>query len=170
MKKFKAFILVGLALLMIGGEPVFAQSKKEKKEQKQKEVKEMIDSGNFTINVDRALPQGGGSRNLTSAYSLQLKGDSAYSYLPYFGRAYTAPYGGGEGLRFEEPVTDYAVKYNKKGTANIEFEVKTVEDTYKYQIDVFNNGSASIHVQPINKQSISFHGNLNTAKELADRE
>ena len=40
----------------------------------------------------------GGSKHLTSDYSLEIRNDSVYSYLPYFGVAYNVPYGGGKGL------------------------------------------------------------------------
>ncbi len=165
MKKFKSFIIVALVLLIGGAQPIFAQSKKEKREQKEKEVKELLSSGNFSIEVNRALPMGGKSVNLTSPYSLEMRGDSAISYLPYFGRAYSVPYGGGDGLRFEEPIKNYTVTENKKGTTEIKFEVRTKEDNYTYNIDVFKNGSSTINVQPVNKQSITFHGNLVPKKE-----
>lgn len=165
MKTLKSFIIIGLALLIGGAQPMFAQSKKEKREQKEKEVMELLSSGNFSIDVDRALPMGGKSVNLTSPYSLELRGDSAISHLPYFGRAYSVPYGGGDGLRFEEPLQDYTVTQNKKGTTQIKFEVRTREDNYTYNIDVFKNGSSTINVQPVNRQSITFHGNLAPKKD-----
>lgn len=125
MKKFKIVFIVGLALLTGAGNTMFAQSKQEKKEQKEKEVKELLESGSFKIDVDRALPMSGSSVNLTSSYSLELRGDSAISHLPYFGRAYSVPYGGGDGLRFSKPITDKDIEFDDKGTADIKFEART---------------------------------------------
>lgn len=88
---------LGIALLCVG-QSLFAQSKQERKEQKEKAVKEIVDSDRIKIDVDRVVPMAGRSVNLTSPYSLEIHGDSILSYLPYFGRAYSAPYGGGEGL------------------------------------------------------------------------
>ena len=65
-------------------------------------VREIVDSGRIKIDVDRAVPMAGRSVNLTSPYSLEIHGDSILSYLPYFGRAYSAPYGGGEGLTLKK--------------------------------------------------------------------
>ena len=96
MKNVRLFWLLGI-VLVIAGQSLCAQTKKEKREQKEKEVKELIESKRFTIDVNRAIPMGGRSLNLTSPYSLEMRGDSAISYLPYFGRAYSAPYGGGDG-------------------------------------------------------------------------
>ena len=85
-------------VLFCAGQSLFAQSKQERKEQKERVVREIVDSGRIKIDVDRAVPMAGRSVNLTSPYSLEIHGDSILSYLPYFGRAYSAPYGGGEGL------------------------------------------------------------------------
>lgn len=164
MKTFRLLFFVGIVLL-VGGQSLYAQSKKEKREQKEKEVKEMIDKKRFTIDVDRALPMGGRSVNLTTPYSFEMRGDSAISYLPYFGRAYSVPYGGGDGMRFEKSVTDYSCSFNKKGTAQIKFVTRANEDTYRFNIQVFANGSATINVTPTNKQSITYQGELAPKKE-----
>jgi len=83
-------------VLFCAGQSLFAQSKQERKEQKERVVREIVDSGRIKIDVDRAVPMAGRSVNLTSPYSLEIHGDSILSYLPYFGRAYSAPYGGGD--------------------------------------------------------------------------
>jgi hypothetical protein len=106
MRNIRLFFFVGI-VLFFGGQSLYSQSKKEREEQKAKEIKEMIENGRFTIEVDRALPMGGRTVHLTTPYSLEMRGDSAISYLPYFGRAYSLPYGGGDGMRFEESITDY---------------------------------------------------------------
>ena len=96
-------------VLFCAGQSLFAQSKQERKEQKERVVREIVDSGRIKIDVDRAVPMAGRSVNLTSPYSLEIHGDSILSYLPYFGRAYSAPYGGGEGLTFKEVATEKEV-------------------------------------------------------------
>ena len=98
MRNIRLFFFVGI-VLFFGGQSLYSQSKKEREEQKAKEIKEMIENGRFTIEVDRALPMGGRTVHLTTPYSLEMRGDSAISYLPYFGRAYSLPYGGGDGMR-----------------------------------------------------------------------
>lgn len=164
MKNVRLFWLLGIVLLL-AGQSLYAQSKKEKREQKANDVKELIDSKRFTIDVNRAIPMGGRSLNLTSPYSLEMRGDSVISYLPYFGRAYSAPYGGGDGLRFEKSITDYQTSFNKKGTAQIQFRAQTDDDTYTFNVQVFSNGSATINVTPVNKQNITFYGELAPKKK-----
>lgn len=164
MKNIRLLWLLGIVLLM-AGQSLCAQTRKEKREQKAKEVKELIENKRFTIDVNRAIPMGGRALNLTSPYTLEVRGDSAVSYLPYFGRAYSAPYGGGDGLRFEKSITDYQTSFNKKGTAQIQFRTRTDDDTYAFNMQVFPNGSATITVVPVNKQSITFHGEMAPMKK-----
>ena len=164
MKNVRLLFLIGI-VLTIGGQSLYSQNKKERKEQKAKDIKEMIESGRFTIDVDRALPMGGRTVNLTTPYSLEMRGDSAISYLPYFGRAYSLPYGGGDGMRFEESITDYQSTFDKKGTARIKFAARTKEDTFRFDVQVFSNGSAIISVTPANRQNITYQGELALKKE-----
>jgi len=159
MKTIKIFILAGL-ILVTSGQILSAQSKKEINEQKSKEIKEMIEQRRFTIDVVRAMPMNGRSINLTSPYSFEMRGDSAISYLPYYGRAYSLPYGGGDGMRFTKTITDYQCSFDKKGTAQIKFMTRTDDDTYRFDIRIYSNGSTSIQVLPTNKQTISYDGSL----------
>lgn len=159
MKTYRLIFFAGLILFAGTTLSVSAQNKQEKKE-KEKEVKELLESGFYTINVNRALPLNGTAINLTSSYTLEMRGDTVISHLPYFGRAYNIPYGGGEGLRFKRKTCRKSIVFDDKGTADAVFEVKTDEDNFSYHIKVFANGSATIFVQPVNRQSISFHGGL----------
>ena len=81
-----------LLLVMLAGIPTLsAQTKKEKKEQKKEAVKQLIVSEDYKIDVNTAMPMRGRSIPLTSQYSLQIRNDSVFSYLPYYGRAYSVP-------------------------------------------------------------------------------
>lgn len=142
-----------------------AQTKQEKREQKEKELKEWIATRQFTVSVNRALPTGGRSIPLTTLYSLELRGDSVYSYLPYFGRAYTAPYGGGNSLNFATPVTDYDCTYTRKGAAVIRFKAKTNEDNFTFRLQIYPDGGTTIQVTPVNRQSITYYGEVVPPKE-----
>jgi hypothetical protein len=152
--------VLALAFLAAGAPSLSAQSKKEREQQKQEAVRKTIASEAYKIDVDMALPMSGRNIPLTSLYSLAVRGDSVISYLPYFGRGYTLPYGGGKGLNFSAPLKDYSMEMNKKGTASIRFGARTDEDVYDFRIKVFSNGSASIDVTMQNRQSISFQGKM----------
>ena len=157
MKNVRLFWLLGIVLLL-AGQSLYAQSKKEKKEQKKEAVKKLIESENYKIDVNTAMPMRGRSIPLTSSYSLEIRNDSVISYLPYYGRAYSIPYGGGDGLNFKAVLKEYSMEMDKKGNAVIEFIARNPEDRYEYRVKVFPNGSASIDVNMQNRQSISFQG------------
>lgn len=159
MKAKKQFLMLLLALL-VGIPTLSAQSKKEKKEQKKEAVKKLIVSENYKINVTTASPMRGRSVPLTSSYSLEIRNDSIFSYLPYYGRAYSIPYGGGNGLIFKAPIKEYTMSLDKKGNARIEFSARNPEDHYQFSVKVFDNGSANVDVIMQNRQAISFLGEL----------
>ena len=92
------------------------------------------------------VPARGRSVMLTSPYSVEIRNDSIISHLPYYGRAYSIPYGGGEGLNFKAPLTDYKLDWDKKGTAKIKFTARSTEDKFDFDIDIFSNGSSTIFV------------------------
>ncbi len=127
---------------------------------KEKEIslRKAIESRAFTVNVNRINPTGAPSRQLTSDYSLTVKERKVDSYLPYFGRAYSVPYGGGKGLNFNAEISDYKLSFDDKGKALIEFRTKNDEDQYVYRLEIFPNGSTTINVTPVNRQAVSFYG------------
>lgn len=142
-----------------------AQSKTEKKQERAQMVKERMEAKDFEIEVRSALTQGGHSIQLSPYYSLTVRNDSVFSYLPYYGRAYSIPYGGGEGLNFEAEVLDYEQKLGKKGNYEIEFSARTREDYYTFHVDVYDNGASNIRVNMQRKQSIDFIGDLVTEEK-----
>ncbi len=149
-------LLVAVATVAHAAKP----AKKADKSTMEQGVKERIESRDFTIRVRQALPMSGRAIMLTSLYSLKIKGDSVYSYLPYFGRAYSIPYGGGEGLIFENVLTDYQAKPGKRGKMEISFDVRTREDSFRYRVEVYTNGSSYISVTSNNRQEIGFRGEM----------
>ncbi len=170
MKNFRLFFLLGIGFLF-GFQSLSALEQSDKEKQAQ-QVKQAVEDKQFTIEVDRALPMGARSINLTSSYTLVIKGDSVSSYLPYFGRAYTASYGGDNGLIFGAVLTNYTQTLDKKGNASVHFRTKTDNDSYEFYVNIFTNGSTTINVTPVNKQSISYYGQMTfpVDKEQADTE
>ena len=126
-------------------------------------VRTNIQNRNFTVNVIRAIPTGSRNVNLTSPYSIRLEGDMVYSYLPYFGRAYNIPYGGGEGLVFEAPVSDYRVVAGKKGSQTITFTAASDAGENRFTIDVYPGGSSQVTVIPAGRQAIRYDGTLDAS-------
>lgn len=159
MKTTKRIVLV-LLLIVAGLSSINAQSKTEKKEQHEKAVKEQVESENYKIDVSTAYPRRGKVTHLTSSYSVTVRNDSVFSHLPYFGRAYSIPYGGGEGLIFNAPINEYKMETKKKGAMKVNFTARSKDDRFQFAITIFANGTTSMEVSSQNRESIGFSGEL----------
>lgn len=121
-------------------------------------MREAIEQRQFGITVDMAHTARGQAIPLTPDFELEIRGDSVFSYLPYFGRAYSVPQGGGSGLDFDSRMTQYTVRRMDKGLTRVEFRTRTNEDLYKYRIDVYDNGRATVSVSAMQRDRIRFDG------------
>lgn len=156
----KRYIIIFMTAAMISSCSVSKSVRTESTDAVNQEVKTKIDNKRFVIDVNMALPSSGKSVALSSCYDVKIAGDSVYCHLPYFGRAYSLPYGGGEGLVFKGLTTDYRLTQGRRGSTNISFNIRTSEDKYRFIMDVFSSGSSVITVQPTNKQTITFNGQM----------
>lgn len=125
-----------------------------------RQVRDAIDNRTMTIEVNNMMPIRGGMKHLNDSYNIRLSGDTLYSYLPYFGRAYTVPYGGGRGLHFQAPLQDYVVSHPKRDLTVIQLLVTNDEDQYHYMIELYDNGRANLTVRATERDQISFSGEM----------
>ena len=127
-------------------------------------VTNALNNRDYKIAIDRMYPMRGSSRHVSFGYSVEVRNDTLISYLPYFGRAYNVPYGGGKGLNFSAPISSYQEYMKRNGLRHIEIGVTNEEDTYIYTIDVFDNGSSSVDVRARQRERISYSGNVEFGK------
>lgn len=159
----KSFItLMFLACMPIIGHAQQPTDKQSRKACTEQAVAQALDARNYRIRVDYMNPLKGRSRPLTTSYSLTVRNDSLFSYLPYAGEAYNVPYGGGKALNFDAPISTYEMKEGKRGRKEIKITTTNEEDTYTYSLTVFSDGSTHIHVLPNRRQAISFNGQMET--------
>ena len=123
-------------------------------------VTNALNNRDYKIAIDRMYPMRGGSRHVSFGYSVEVRNDTLISYLPYFGRAYNVPYGGGKGLNFTAPIGSYQEFMKRNGQRHIEIGVTNDEDIYLYTIDVFDNGNSSVEVRARQRERISYSGNI----------
>ena len=122
-------------------------------------VRQGVETGNFTINIDRMYPLRGTSK-MVSNYSIKVKDDVLISHLPFIGQAWRVPYGGGHALNFDAPVANYTAVENGRDGYEIRIYVKTDEDEHLYRLTLFDNGRASLDVQSGNRDRISYSGQM----------
>ena len=161
-----ALLFISLCVLSATKISVFGQTKQSgKAEIKAAKVEKSIRSGQYEIIVNQVNPMSGGVRHLTPDYSVRISGDSSYVYLPYFGRAYSAPYGGDGGIKAATLMGNYKVDYKEGKNYSIGFSAKGDNDTYRFSISVWTNGSTSINVTCNNRQAINYMGYLKLPEE-----
>ncbi len=121
-----------------------------------------IENRDFTIRANYANPLRMRQVFLTSEYTLKIKGDSAFAYLPYYGVAHTAPMDPSDGgIKFSELMLDYTSKPTKKQDGReISFKVNTREYNYQINLTVFFNGSSTISVNSYQRDPITFYGEM----------
>lgn len=129
-------------------------------------VKEMIDTRNFVFKAQMMSPMGGRLINLTSDYDFTVRPDSIVSYLPYFGRAYSAPINPTDGgIKFTSSKFDYKTTKRKKSW-DISIQTRDVSEGYQLFLSVYNNGRATLRANSVNKQSIVFDGYITEGRPL----
>ncbi len=124
-------------------------------------VKNMIDSQKFIFIAEMVNPLRGRNRQLTSRYDVTVQNDSLVSYLPYFGRAYTAPLNSSEaGIQFTSTNFSYHLTQLKNNKWEVVVKPNDVTSGPELRFTIFDNGSASLMVTSNSKDPISFTGHL----------
>ena len=123
---------------------------------------DLINAQRYRFIAQTAIPMGGATRHLSGGdYDLTVSKDTVIAYLPYFGRAYSAPIGSGQGgIQFTSTKFDYVVTPTKKGGWDISIKPKDVQDVTQLNLSVSSAGYASLQVTSVNRQSISFNGEV----------
>ena len=129
------------------------------------EIDKLINSNSFVFHANNANPQRGGGFPLTSAYELEVIKDSLNAFLPYFGRAFTAPTKPSEG-GLKSSTTDFEKeqKKSKRGWV-ITFYPKNQASATQMILDISDNGYGNLSVISNNREPISFYGNITALEE-----
>ena len=101
MKRLLFFVIIILFPCMLLAQESRDLSRKDiriaKRNKIKKKVKNTLESDKINFVVRTANPLVGPSISLTTDYEIEIKSDSVFSALPYFGTAYQADYGSRDG-------------------------------------------------------------------------
>lgn len=139
-------------------------------------TKKIINDKSYTFVATNAIPMnvsevgnvlskipGSTSTNINlngSNYDVRVTPDSIVVYLPYYGRAYTAPINRDDsGFKFTSKKFTYNSTDTKKGWA-ITINPKDNKEGVRMNLNVSENGYGSLTVGSNNKQSITYNGYL----------
>ncbi len=166
MKKMHLF-LWGVLLAMVL--PAGAQkiSKEEKTAQQGKslaEARALLESRQFDVEILHVYPQGGGDvSRFNPRGKITVKDSVAEGHLPFFGRAYSLPYGEGGGIEFDAPMKNPQVKTEKKKkkqSVTFSFSVPGKGDTYQITIETMGGDGCSVFLVSNNRTQISYSGKI----------
>ena len=118
-------------------------------------LQQLIEQKQFTFDAEHVNP---------------MQGPSIEAYLPYFGRAYTAPIRSSEGgIKFK--ATDYDYKVNRKTDKSFDITIKPNNldnpdlTGLVIYLNIYEGGSASANINMTNRQPISFSGTISANKK-----
>lgn len=177
MKNYIAIIL-SLSIFLVGCGSSSELSKESRKAEKEaekaaefQEILELVKTGNYRFSVQSASPMGGKTIQITSTYTMDKFEGKYDAYLPYYGRAYSASYGGDGGVEFKgEAEEEKLVIKDDKMMAELSFEMKTENDLYSLVLNVGGSGFGTLIVSSQNRQTISYYGRLDKMSEKDEEE
>lgn len=158
--KRTALITLFLGAFLLQGCGVLLESREDKLARQEREaqiIRESMESGDFKMDVTHMIPLQMAPRHVTN-YSVTVKGNHINSHLPYSGRAWNVPYGGGHALNYESDIEEKNIYLEADGSYTVRLLIKTDEDTHVYTFHFSTGGSATLLVQSRNRDSISYNG------------
>jgi hypothetical protein len=128
-------------------------------------IKTSIESKQFIFHAQTAMPTSGRTRQLTTEYDLRIFPDSLISDLPFYGRAYSVPYGSTEGgFNFTSTKFEYTATPGKKRGWDISIKPKDVNDFREFSLSLSDNGYGTLQALSNNRQPMSFTGYITPAR------
>ena len=162
MKTIEVFFIGILFLVFSGFQP---SERKEKKLKKEKDMIQLIESGHFRFVANSARSALGNFNNLGANYDLVFDSLKIKAYLPYYGRAYSAPYTNEGGVKFDLIAEKVDKRWNKnKKMFTIKTELSDSQDSYSLYLTSGPSGYADLTINFRNRQIISYYGNIDRIK------
>ena len=125
------------------------------------EVMQLVDDRNYQFNLEFVRPLGGRQRLITGNYTFRVKSDQIESDLPYIGRSFQAPIGSTDnGMKFTSKDFSYNSNTGKDSRREISIQPRDGNDIRDIQLIIFSNGTADLRINSVNRQTISYTGNI----------
>lgn len=145
-----------------------AQIKAEKAEKTELEFQQtlkLVESKHFKVKINKVYPTGGFDvSRFNPEGHINISDSTAEGRLPFFGRAYSAPYGEGGGIEFDALMQDFTMKVNTKKKNNkiiiCRFSVRGKNDTFQIQLEITSNEACSVDINSNNRVHISYSGEI----------
>lgn len=149
-----------IILLMTFPLAASSQDGKVKKESKADKVAQLIQSQRYIFKAQNATPMSGRVIQLTYGYDVKVTKDTLAAYLPYYGRAFSAPLDPSKGgINFTTTQFTYELTERKKGGWNVVISLSEQGmDTRQLNFTISQDGYTNLQVTSNNRQPINFYG------------
>ena len=141
-------------------------------QQEFQELAELVESRQFEIVNDWALPLRGSRVNLIGNTNfIRFEGDSINAQLPFYGvrhsgGGYSSGYGGFE---FEGIPENLQIEHNREdGKIVIAFEANDENENMNFNIILYSNGTARTSVTSSQRDSMSYQGEVSVYRDDED--
>ncbi len=176
----KTKILLLAAFFVLSLTPGYSQLNNEKRKkfrterklEMEEKVNLLINSRNFVFEGKRAFPTGGAAIDLATNFNfVKFSPEKISSYMPFFGEAYSIDYGGDSGYKFEaEPETFNIEKLKGDKGYRVTVKVPTPKDKVEMNLNVGNDGSATLTITSYQRKPISYFGSIKEPEKSKEDE
>ena len=162
----KRLVILSLVMLFLAPGSTTAQTRKEEKAARkaavEQQVCDLVDSGTFALSFDRANPARGMSRTLSPDYEMKFDNNRVTTYLPYFGRAQTAPMDPTKlAIELKDQEVEAKTEKDPKKGYSITFSAKTqTNENITFYLKITYSGMATLSINSSTRDPISYLGNL----------
>lgn len=165
----KILYVLTVWMLLALAPPAIAQ--KLSKEEKARQLEEafqatrtLIESKKFQIEINRVFPTSGKDvSRFNPRGEMSINDTIAKGHLPFFGRAYSLPYGENGGIEFDNKIKDEKIKIiekKRKKSILYTFTVVGKNDQYQFTIEAIGGNGCSISLNSNNRAQISYSGTI----------
>ena len=165
----KNFIkIIAIFLISVSCLPVQAQTTKaEKKAAEKARIKNLVNSQSYVFIANYIIPLRGGGFGTSSYYDMKVGKDTISTFLPYFGTSRMANYGSiDNGIHFTSTKFTYKPTIKKNGNWEIiivPLDKNRANDALGVRnmiLNISESGYATLQVNNLNRDAISFNGNI----------
>ena len=156
-------LLLSVSMLFAQQTKSKKQLRKETKAQKIQLIKDAIYNKAFVFKAYSVVPMNEKTKALTTDFGIEVRGDSIFSYMPYYGKTYSrerqdASFSNSP-MGFMQPMESYKRTKTKKGY-EVRVEVNNNGDLISLVFHISQMGSASVVASSLNRQAISYMGDI----------
>lgn len=137
------------------------QFKAELKSQKIQLIKTLVDNKTFVFKAYSVIPSNEKVKSLTSDFGIEVRNDSIFSYMPYYGNTYSRDYSSFKDspMGFAQPMDSYK-RVRKKSGYDVNVKVSNDKDVVELVFHITKIGDATVVASSLNRQSISYVGEI----------